>query len=241
VASVSRVGGNVLYDMGGKNDWVWYSAATIYHKSYFHETDYNFTKVNVSTGPWFAGSNFLIKLPVGFSDRWLENEHLSNSLHFDPSYKYYFNRNIDLTARYSYSYTNYYGRSAIDNHTHRLELIPALSINNRMNNFALTVGYAYKDADRDRFSYDGPYYAFSYMARPFPNTTLLFRFDWADRDFDGKDPTYLKNRDDQRSTFTLGLRQNFLETSPFRWSIPLQTAIPTWSFTATSGLRLPAR
>jgi tetratricopeptide (TPR) repeat protein len=211
VASVTRIRGSVLYDIGSKNGWIWYSGGNVYNKTYFHETDYNYFKLNISTGPWYAGSNFLIKLPVGYSDRWLENDHLSNSIHFDPSYRYYFTRNVDLTARYSYSYTNYYGRSAIDNHTHRFDLTPAFSINNRMNNFAITAGYAYKDAEKDRFSYDGPYYAFSYMARPFPRTTLLFRFDWSDRDYDGRDTLYLKKRGDQRSVFTIGLRQGFLD------------------------------
>jgi tetratricopeptide (TPR) repeat protein len=212
-ATVTNVAGNVIYDMGERNGLMWNTAASFYNLAYLDYSDFNYMAMDVTTGPWWASRRDILKIPFGYTKLEYGRERLSYISHVDPNYEHYFNQYFSLKGLYSYSTANYYAskNSALDYRKNRYELTPNIYLLNRKHIMSATAGYEDHNTDADRFTYDGPYYAFSYFAN-FPTKTEFFlQYQWARRDYDGRPLLYDKYREDKRHSFTAVLSQAFFK------------------------------
>jgi tetratricopeptide (TPR) repeat protein len=212
-AAVTNAAGNVLYDMGEKNGLMWNTTASFCNQSYFEYSDFSYMSTDLTSGPWWTSRRHILKIPFGYTELEYGKERLSRVFHADPNYEYHFNQYFSLKGFYSHSNENYYAsqNSALDNKTNRFELTPGIYLANRKHILSATAGFEDHNADGDRFTYDGPYYAFSYFAK-FPTSTEFFlRYQWTRRDYAGKPLIYNKYREDKRESFTAVLSQGFFK------------------------------
>lgn len=210
-ASVTNIAGNLLYNIGEPKGLMWNTTASFYNKSYFEYSQFDYLNMDITTGPWWVGRRDIVKVPFGFSSDDYENDRLSYAYHFDPNYEHHFSRYFSLKGLYSYRDERYYSvaNDDLDNISRRVELTPRVYLVNRKHTFSATIGYENRNADADRFSYDGPYYAVSYFTR-FPTSTEFFmRYQRMSRGYDGKPILYNRYREDVRQTVTAVLSQGF--------------------------------
>lgn len=212
-AWVTNVAGNVLWDMGEKNGLMWNTTGFFYNQSYLDYSDFNYMATDITTGPWLAGRRDILKIPIGHTMLEYGRKRLSRVFHVDPNYEHHFNQYFSLKGLYSYSSAKYHAskNSDLDNRNHRVELTPNFYLLSRKHIFSATAGHENHNADVDRFTYDGPYYALSYFAGFQTGTEFFLRYQWTRRDYDGKPLLYNEDRKDKRQSYTAVLSQGFLK------------------------------
>jgi len=213
-ASVTTAMGNILYDIGEKNELMWNTTASFYNLAYFQYSKFNYMAVDITTGPWWVGRRAILKVPFGYTEAEYASDQLSHTYHMDPNYEYHFNQYFSLKGLYSYGDTAYYPRrnSGLNNIRHRFELTPSIYLADRKHILSATTGYENSNADADKDSYHGIYHALSYFTRFPTNTEFFLRYQWTRKKYDGKAlPGYNWYRVDQRDGFIAVLSQEFLE------------------------------
>jgi hypothetical protein len=167
-------------------------------------------KMEATTGPWWAGRNFLFKLPSGYTEHRFGNDRLGYTLNSEPSLQYDFCRYFSLKGLYSFSYTDYSSdeRDPLDSYEHKFELSPIFFFANRRVVVMTGGGYLNHNADVPKYSYDGPYLSLSWMTRFPTRTTFFFRYQWFKKDYDARAlPLYDEFRHDRQGVLTAGVRQ----------------------------------
>lgn len=210
-ALVTNVSGNVLYDMGESRGAMWNTAASFYNKAYIHEGRFNYLAIDLTTGPWWAGTRDILKIPFGYFYSEYESERLSQAFHFDPNYEYHFNPSFSLKGLYSYTNENYYAasRGDLDNINNRFELTPSVYLQNRKHTISASAGFENHHAESDQYSYADPYLGFSYLLRFTPDTELFLRYQYFRREFEEKPVLYNDFRVDKRHAYTAVISQGF--------------------------------
>ncbi len=210
-ASITNFGGNVLYHIDRGRGIMWNTALDFYQAAYFDHSAFNYRLVDVSTGPWLAGRQDILKVPFGVSFQEFGNDRLSNIFHIDPSYEHFFSPYFSLRGAFRYSSERFYkdDNDPLNNTSKRYEITPSFYLGNRQHIISLTAGYETSEADQRRFSFDGPYYSVSYFTR-FPTQTEIFlRYLWSQRDFKEKPLLYEDCRVDRRQMITAVVSQGF--------------------------------
>lgn len=210
LASVSSVAGNFLIDFGEPRGFMWDTTASFYNKSYFDYSDYNYMRMEATTGPWWAGRNFLFKLPSGYVEQRFGNDRLGYVLNSEPSFQYDFCRYFSLKGLYSFSYTDYSSdeRSPLDSYEHSFEVSPIFFFAGRRVILMPGGGYQNHNADVSKYSYDGPFFSASLMTAFPTRTTLFFRYQWFKKDYDARAlPLYDEFRHDKQGVLTAAIRQ----------------------------------
>ena len=212
-ASVTDLGGSIIYDFGERGGLMWNLESSLYNRAYFSASQFNFFLVDVNTGPWWAHQRGILKVPVGYSYLEYGSDRLSQILHVFPSYEFRFSPDISLKGSYGFSNTNYYAasNSDLDNTRQRFELLPSFYLKNRNHTITATAAYETSDADSERFSYDGPILGISYSTRlPF-RTEVYLGYEWYRRDYDDKPLLYDVIREDEQNKILVSLNQPFLD------------------------------
>jgi tetratricopeptide (TPR) repeat protein len=212
-ASVSQFSGNVLYDFGQKQGFMWNTTADIFNQFYFRNGKYNYTLADVSTGLWWIGPNDIVKLPIGIAKQEFGSDPLSTLYHVKPSWEHYFTSYFSVKALYAYSKEQFMETDyeLQDNVTRRYEITPNLYLMNRRHIVSLSVGQEDASADARRFCYTAPYGAVSYYTRFATNTDLLFRYQYSTRDYKAAPLLYSEERVDRRHGFTAVVSQELLK------------------------------
>ncbi len=65
-AVVTNLAGNVLYDIGARKRMMWNTAVYFYNKSYSSYSQFNYTALDFTTGPWLVYTRDIIKIPFGY-------------------------------------------------------------------------------------------------------------------------------------------------------------------------------
>lgn len=212
-ASIENFSGNVLYDFGKKQGFMWNTTADIYNQFYFKYSRYNYTLAEMSTGLWWVGARDVLKLPVGFSKQEYGNTPLSTLYHFRPSFEHYFTPAFSMRAQYSLSKESFLDtvNDGLNNMTSRYEIIPNIFLFNRQHVISAYVGYETANADSQRFTYTAPYGAISYYTR-FPTKTDFFlKYQYGERDYKQPPLLYTEDRVDRRHSVTAVISQDFLK------------------------------
>jgi len=186
-AFVAAFAGNVLYDVGAKKGLLWNTAATVYSKTYYEYSQFNYLAVDVNTGPWYADTNnSILKIPVGYTNTKYGSERLTYILHVDPSYEYFFNPFFSLKGTYTYKDERYFQESLaalFDNRAHIIDLAPTFFLGDRRHIITARVGYDHHTAKSHLYSYYAPLAGLSYFTR-FPTLTELYLgYQWTQRDY----------------------------------------------------------
>ena len=212
-AWVTDLMGNMIYDFGERNGFLWNLEGSLYNRTYFSESQFDFFLVDATTGPWFAHQRGLLKVPVGYSYLEYDSDRLSRIFHFHPTYEFRLTPDIRVKGSYSFSNTNYYAssNSDLDNTRQRVEFLPTIYLKNRIHTFTATAAYETSDADAERFSYNGPIFGISYSTRiPF-GTEVYLGYEWYRRDYDDEPLLYDVIREDTQNRILLSLNQPFLD------------------------------
>jgi tetratricopeptide (TPR) repeat protein len=212
-SSIENFSGNILYDFGQKQGFMWNTTADVYNQFYFSNGKYNYTLADISTGIWWTGANDILKLPVGISKQEYGSSPLSTIYHFKPSWEHYFTPYFSVRGQYSWSKENFMdvGNNDLNNVTNRYEITPNFFFQNRRHIVSANVGYEISAADSRRFTYTAPYSAVSYYTR-FPTKTDLFlRYQFGERNYKAAPILYTEERIDRRHSITAVLSQEFLK------------------------------
>lgn len=210
-ALVTSLQGNVLYDFGKRQEFMWNTGVRFYNSAYQTYSKYNFMMVDLNTGLWWIGRRDIIKVPVGYREQYHGSERLSNIIHVDPSYEHYFCQHFSLRTSYSYNKEFFYNEdnASLENNTQAYELSPNIYLGNRRHIISGSLGYENRDADTRRFCYSAWYYVISYFTRFPTNTEFFFKYKWMEKDYKDKPLLYTQDREDRRHTITAVVSQQF--------------------------------
>jgi tetratricopeptide (TPR) repeat protein len=212
-AAVTTLNGNLTYDIGAKNGFMWNTGVFAYNQAYFDYSQFNYGLVDFSTGLWWLDRHNIVKLPVGFSHADYESDRLFFTLHFDPSYEHYFNPYLSLKGQWFYREEDYYPteRSGLDNTNSIVELTPTLYLGNRRHMISAAAAWEEHEAFDEQFAYDGPIYGLSYLWRLAAQTELYLSYRWNRRDYNGHNAVVnpFNDRFDERDIFTAAISQGF--------------------------------
>ncbi len=212
-ASIENFSGNVLYDFGKKQGFMWNTTADIYNQFYFNNGKYNYTMGDISTGLWWVGPKDILKIPMGIAKQEFGSSPLSTIYHFRPSYEHYFTPGFSLKGQYAFSKESFLDISNqnLNNTTARYEIVPNFFFLNRQHILSAYVGYETVNADARSFTYTAPYGAVSYYTR-FPTKTDIFvKYQYGERDYKAAPILYTEERVDRRHSFTVVISQEFLK------------------------------
>ncbi len=210
-ASITNFSGNVLYNISKEKGVLWNSTLDVYNSAYFQYGKFNYFLTDLSTGPWWAGRQDILKVPFGYSYQEYGSEQLSGIFHIDPSYEHFFGSNFSLKGsfRYARERFNYTENESYDNDTRRYEISPSFYFGNRKHIISLSAAYEDSSANARQFSYDGQFYAISYFTR-FPTQTEIFlRYQWSVKEYKEIPPLFDSYRYDRRNMVTAVINQNF--------------------------------
>ena len=214
-ASITNLGANVLYHINRGKGLMWNTGLDFYQAMYFDHSRYNYRLIDVNTGPWWAGRQDILKIPVGFSFQDYGNTRLSNIIHIDPSYEHFFSPYFSLKGSLRYAKESFYkdDNDPLNNNTWRYEITPSIYLANRQHIISLIGGFEKSDADQRRFSYDGPYMGVSYFTRFSTRTELYLRYLWSQKEYKEKPLPllYYDARTDRRQMITAVVSQGFYE------------------------------
>jgi tetratricopeptide (TPR) repeat protein len=214
------INGDVLYDFGDPNGFVWHNHLQFLHHEYPDPTNnnFNYTQTDVYTGLDYYDSKFKAKLPFGFIDRRFSNEDLSHSYYFMPNLEINVLENIDFSLSYRYEDEDFIAPQydTLSGVTHTGSFGPRYKFEafDAEHSLALFGTYSRRDANTALFSYDEWSVGPSYFARFKTGTELYLDFKYLNRDYDA--PVRLPalsddkgNRLDDRYTLTFSLSQTF--------------------------------
>ncbi len=210
-----NVNGDLLYDFGDPNGFVWHNRLQFLHHEYPGTTNsnFNYTQTDVSTGLDYYGTRFNAKLPFGFIDRRFSNQSLSRSYYFMPNIEINVIDNLDFAISYRYENEDFTGPDfdVLTNITHTGVFGPqykftALDVEHSV---AFLGSFSRRDANTARFSYDEWSLGPSYFAHFKTGTELYVDFKFLNRNYDAPAILFTEqgNRRDDRYTLTFALSQ----------------------------------
>ncbi len=219
-AGVLRAGVGHLYQSGKRVELgertgmlVWQSAADLYWRKYHDYGDYDIAVASVSTGP------AVLLLRHWRASLQLRSEYLNLGHHtlgwfnsLNPSITWQFT-NAELN--WDMLYTHRYYERDIDSGREGDYLATGLNYGRYMNNrrVALTGGARVIKflADDDQYGYKGFQITAGISTETYKNGSAYARGRYGYYDYDGKDPTYDKAREENEYIVTLGLSHEYNE------------------------------
>ncbi|MCG6866538.1 MAG: DUF2860 family protein [Thiogranum sp.] len=219
-AGVFSAGLNHLYQSGKRVQLgertgmlVWQSAANLYWRKYHDYGDYDIAVAGVSTGP------AVLMLNHWRASLQLHSEYLNLGHHtlgwfhsLNPAFTWQLT-NAELTWDATYTH-RYYARS-VDSGREGDYVATGLNYGRYMNNrrVALTSGARLIKflADDDQYGYKGFQLSAGISTDTYRNGSAYARARYGYYDYDGKDPTYDKARQENEYVLTLGLSHKYNE------------------------------
>ena len=215
-ASVTSFAGNLLFDVGEKQGFMWNTGTSFYFKGYMDYSEFDYLAVDINTGPWWAGRRSIFKMPVGYSHSEYGSDRLSFLLHVDPSYEYFFNPHVSLRGTYIFKREWFYQKARadnFDNDSHIIELAPTVYLGNRRHIITATLSHDHHSAQNAVYTYDAPIVGLSYFTRFPTKTELYLGYQWTRRDYAYPQtfPYAGLKREDERHYYTAVLSQVFFK------------------------------
>ncbi len=204
---------NTSYDPGHPKEFMWNSGISLYNSHNLDDyPEYNYLTVDIFTGPcWMTGRN-VIKVPVGFNDKYYGNERLSNSLHMDPSIEHFLSPRFSILGIYSFANEKFapppYHSS--DHQQHRFSVGPNYYVDKQKHMASGYFSYEKHGADSDYLTYDAVGLTLSYLFTFQTGTEAKMIYNWIQRRYEKETPLYDEARRDQRSIITFALNQRFM-------------------------------
>jgi tetratricopeptide (TPR) repeat protein len=212
-----NLNGDLLYDFGKPNGFVWHNHIQFLHHEYPDNTNsnFNYTQTDVNTGLDYYDRRFKAKLPFGFIDRRFSNNDLSHAYYFMPNIEINLRDDTDFALSYRYENEDFIEPQfdALSGITHTGTFGPRYKFEafNAEHSLALFGTYSRRNAHTDRFSYDEWSMGPSYFARFKTGTEFYLDFKYLNRDYDAPALLFVDKgkRLDNRYTLTFSLSQTF--------------------------------
>jgi hypothetical protein len=215
-----NMAGNVVYDFGDKNGWMWNTTGSFFNTHVFEYPQYDFLQWRLTSGSWWVGRNSILKIPLGYAQTTFEHDHLYDTWDLSPSYEYFFTNWFSVRGLLAYARDTYEPSAPPDdqsgqNNLNRIwEINPNLYLNNRQDILSFFYTGENLNAKEPRFSYDAANFALSYYKR-FRligwDMELYTRFKYTKRDYDTAALLWPADqpREDDRYNFYIVLSRNF--------------------------------
>jgi hypothetical protein len=205
-----KAAGMYLYDVGEPGEAIVNARFNLYDARNSETSDVNFSSADMTVGGlWAVGEN-VARAPVGYRYTRFGGEHLSSTLHVDPSLRIG-KETYGLLASYSFERESYVDkvRSGNDNTVHRVAFGPDFYLADRKYALTAILSYEKRDADNKVFSYKGPAVEVSCFTRIAEATQLFLKYKRFRRNYDAAPPLFASKRVDDRDTVTLALSQRY--------------------------------
>ncbi|MDP2644971.1 MAG: porin family protein [Desulfobacterales bacterium] len=212
-AVLGKLRGSVQHDLGAPGGLSVFGRLNFYHAYLPSETDFNFTSTDVSAGPAWVGRSAIATLPAGYTDARYGNEFLSGTLHVDPQVEYFFSKAVSARGAYTFARERYNTDTypLYHNDLHRFSAGPIFYLDQRRHIIFPEVSYEARSAEVDYASYSAYSLSVGYLARlPF-DLELFLRYQYTDRQYDGKPPLFSADREDERHVVNAILSRKFLK------------------------------
>ncbi|MEE9396551.1 MAG: tetratricopeptide repeat protein [Methylococcales bacterium] len=213
----SKVNGDVLYDFGERDGFVWRSRLNFFHDQYLDSPrgDFNFTRIDVNSGIEYLTREFRAKLPFGFVNQRFADEELTQGFYTAPNIEISLNDNLEILLGYRYDYEHFVadGTDSQDNSTHRVTLGPRtrFDFGGAIHIATLLGGYTVREASAERFSFDEWSIAPTYFARFQTGTEIFLQGRYQNRGYDSPALLFQEDREDNRYTATAVISQTFYD------------------------------
>ncbi len=225
---VIHMAGRLLYDVEAPNGFMINTEASFYQT---HNTDhhkFDFTYLNVSMGPWWAGKRAVLKLPVGFGKAIYGHDPLYNRTYVSPAVEYFVTKWMSITAGFSYIDDEYNprDRKGQTNINRIWSVGPKFYFQDKKHILSLFYSNEDLSADDDGYSYEGYNLGGSLLVRLPWSLECYLRYVYSDREHDGQPLPARRmgwsfDREDERHNFylglTKGLRNHLFVTLYFNW------------------------
>ncbi|MFH1984893.1 MAG: porin family protein [Pseudomonadota bacterium] len=215
-ATVAQVMGNIAYDLGAPKGLLWNSALNLYAKGYKDYGMFNYSAVDINTGPWWASEKSILKVPFGYTYTEYGSERLSYILHVDPSYEIFFAPQFSLRGSYVYQQERFFEDARADslNSTrHFVNLTPTLYLMDRQVVISADIGYDHVKTVDETYAYTAPVAGLSLFAQWPTRTEIYAAYQWAKRNYTTAQgfPYNGLERHDTRHYYTAALSQPFFK------------------------------
>lgn len=215
-AVIGQVIGNIAYDLGAPKGLLWNSGLSLYAKGYREYSMFNYTAVDVNTGPWWTSRRGILKIPVGYTYNEYGSERLSYIVHVDPSVEAFIGTDASLRATYSYREERFYDDTRADNfnsRSHIADLGGSYALLSRRLMIGANFGYSKNTTTSETYTYEAPIAGANVLVRLPTDTELYGAYQWTERDYAGTQgfPYTGMKRRDTRHFYTAALSQPFLK------------------------------
>ena len=205
--------GNVLYDVKERGGFMWNTEGYFYQT---HDTDYtqfDFTNIRVTTGPWWVGRQGVLKIPVAYIHNIFSHDPLFDTVYVSPSYEHFFSKTFSVRGMFTYTSDSYDQASlqGQDNINRIWTFNPNIYLNNRTDLISVYITSENKDADQSRWSYDAIDIGVSYYGRFKKAWEFFASYKYFDRDYKGPAPLWPYNRQDSRQNFYMVLSRDIMK------------------------------
>lgn len=217
----------------------WLSGASIYHRGYDQEDDFDLQVLSLRTGPAvITNAEWRANLSFQVDHIRLGEEELANYIGLQPSFTWAFDASTELTFDAEYTDRDFDAEQDQGRDSDYYELGVSLGKGFKNNTIGVQVGAEWFDNDAadSQFSYDG-WEVFAGFNWQIKQTTSLFsRISYGESDYEGEVPVVLEIRDDEEIQFLIGgkhLFENELELSAFWLKTDTQSNVVLYEYDRT--------
>lgn len=217
--------------------FVWQSQANAYYRRYFSEDDFNFGVLTLRTGPaWIVPEHWRAGIGLQGDQIWLGDRSLAWFTSLNPNVTWELTEDTDLTLD-GFITQRHYWRDRDDGREGWYKWA-ALSVDHFLNDDKITlnggIGYTDFDADDDQFSYKGPEVFAGVGVKAWQDGSVYARARYKKFDFEGLQPGFPNQRDDDEYRFTLGFQHDFRSGMMHDWSL-----VGDWTYTNNDSKDVP--
>jgi len=213
----------IRFDAGEHSgSFVWQTDASAYYRGYFDENDFNLGVLTLRTGPaWIVPRHWRAWIGLQADQIWLGGDSLALFSSLNPGVTWEIGDTVEVTLEGAV--TNRYYWEDADSGREGWEELARLTgtryFNQRRLALQAGVGYSNFDADQDRFGYQGPEVFAGVIAEAWENGVVFARAAYRKFDFDGTEPLFNVQRDDDEMRYTVGFQHDFRQGLLAGWAL----------------------
>ncbi len=209
--------------------FVWQSEANAYYRAYFDESDFNLGVLTLRTGPaWIVPGRWRAYVALQADEIFLGGDNLALFSSLNPGVVWQVGEVWEVAldgviSRRDYQDSDEGGR---DGWYEAGNVTVGRYFSQRSLLVQVGVSYANFDADENFFSYQGPEVFAGINTAAWTNASVFARVGYRWYHFDGEEPGFGTQRDDDELRTVIGFQQDFREGWLEKWSL-----IGSWSYT----------
>ncbi len=209
--------------------FVWQSELNAYYRAYASETDFNLGVLTLRTGPaWIVPGHWRAYVALQADQIFLDNRYLALFGSVNPGAAWQFGDDWELGLDGMLTRRTY--RDAAESGREGDYLAANLTVGRylRARSLLVQAGVSYADfgADEDRYSYSGPEVFVGFNSEAWTNGAVFARVGYRWYDFNGLEPGFAKQRNDEELRATAGFQHDYREGWLNKWSL-----IGSWTYT----------